>query len=115
VTVVETTVVIFFQIGLAALAAWALWSALRPRSACVVRIEGGVARIAGGKVTQAFLHEIGETCRRHGVTDAVIRGAAKGGRIALVFSGDMPPPCKQQLRNLWALSGWSGGPRKGPH
>jgi hypothetical protein len=109
------TVAFILLLGLVALAAWALWSLIRTQYAFIVRIEAGTPRIAGGKVTQAFLHEIGETCRRHGVTDAEIRGTAKGGRIALVFSGDLPPPCQQQLRNLWALSGWSAGSRQRRH
>ena len=32
--------------------------------------------------------------------------------VALAFSGDIPPSCRQQLRNLWHLSGWSAGPSR---
>jgi hypothetical protein len=60
-------------------------------------------------VTQAFLAQIGETCGRHGVRHGVVRGVVKGRRIALAFSQAMPSACQQQLRNLWALSGWSAG------
>ncbi len=92
---------------LVALVAWALWSASRPRSAFVIRIVAGAPRVAQGTVTPAFLHEVGQTCRRHGVSDAVVRGLVRGQRIALAFSGGMPEPCRQQLRNQWGLSGWS--------
>jgi len=92
---------------LVALSAWALWSASRPRSAFVIRIEGGVPRVAGGTVTRAFLQHVGQACGRHGVSHAVVRGVVRGQRIALVFSAGMPEPCRQQLRNLWGLSGWS--------
>ena len=104
---------LFLQLGLAALVAWALWLALRPRPAFVVRIKGGVLRVTRGTVTRSFLHQIAETCSRHGVSHGVVRGVVKGRRITLAFTGRMPPACQQQLRNLWALSGWSVGPRLG--
>ena len=102
---------VLLQLGLAALAVWALWTALRPRFAFVVRIKGGVPRVARGTVTRAFLQEIAETCSRHGVTNGVVRGIVKGQRITLAFTRSMPPPCQQQLRNLWGVSGWSIGTR----
>jgi len=98
-------------LALVALAAWALWSASRPRPAFVIRIVRGVPKVARGTVTRAFLQEVGETCGRHGVSDAVVRGEVRGRRIALAFSGGMPEPCRQQLRNLWGLSGWSAADR----
>ena len=39
---------LFLLLGLATLVAWALWTALRPRSAFVIRIKGGVPRVARG-------------------------------------------------------------------
>jgi hypothetical protein len=104
--------VVVLQLGLAALVVWALWTALRPRSAFIVRIKGGVPRVAEGTVTRAFLQEIAETCERHGVSHGVVRGVVKGQRITLAFPRGMPPPCQQQLRNIWALSGWSVGTRR---
>jgi hypothetical protein len=103
--------VVVLQLGLAALVVWALWSALRPRSAFIVRIKGGVPRVTRGTVTRAFLQEIAETCGRHDVSNGVVRGVVEGRRITLAFTRGMPPPCQQQLRNLWALSGWSAGAR----
>ncbi len=32
---------------------------------------------------------------------------AEGRRIVLTFSGHVPETCRQQLRNIWNLSGWS--------
>jgi hypothetical protein len=43
------------------------------------------------------------------VSHGLVRGVVKGRRITLAFTRGMPPPCQQQLRNLWALSGWSVG------
>jgi hypothetical protein len=102
---------LFLKLGLMALAAWGLWSVCRPRSAFVVRIKGGVPRVAEGKVTQAFVYQIREACSRHQVGHGVVRGVIKGGRIALSFSRGIPPTCRQQLRNLWTLTGWSTSPR----
>jgi len=102
---------LFLKLGLVALGALALWSVFRPRSAFVVRIKNGVPRVAKGTVTQAFLHQIGETCSRHHVRHGVVRGVIKGRRIALSFSRGIPPTCQQQLRNLWTLTGWSTSPR----
>jgi len=98
-------VALFLQIGLATLVASALWIALRPRGAFVIRIKGGVPRVARGTVTRGFLTEVGETCERHRVRRGVIRGESRGRRIVLGFSGGIPAGCQQQLRNLWALSG----------
>jgi hypothetical protein len=99
------------QLGLAALVGFALWIALRPRAAFVVRIKQGVPRVARGTVTRSFLQEIADTCSRHGVSHGVIRGVVKGRRITLAFQSGMPPACQQQLRNLWAISGWAVGGR----
>jgi hypothetical protein len=107
----KSLMALLFQLGLAALAAWGLWTALRPRSVFVVRIKGGVPRVVRGTVTRAFLLQIGETCKRHGVSRGSVRGVAKGQTIAIACAGSMPPACQQQLRNLWALSGWSAVPR----
>jgi hypothetical protein len=98
---VWNAVAILLQLGVAALVAWALWTALRPRSAFVVRVRGGAPQVIRGTVSRAFLHEIGETCTRHGVTDGLVRGVVTRGRVALAFSTGIPPHCRQQLRNLW--------------
>ena len=97
--------VLFLQLALVALVLLALWTALRPRSAFVVSVERGVPRVIKGTVTREFRQQIGETCRRHGVHKFVIRGVANRGRITLTFSSGIPAACRQQLRNLWALSG----------
>lgn len=101
-----------FLLALVLIVVWGLYSVIHPRPVFVVRVEDGKARVVRGKVTQAFLQEIGETCDRHGVKRGGVRGVANGSRIALAFSGDIPPSCRQQLRNLWHLSGWSAGPSR---
>jgi Protein of unknown function (DUF3634) len=101
---------LILELGLVILGAVVIYAAWRPRCAFVVRITDGAPRVAKGTVTKAFVQEIGETCKRHSVQNGVVRGVVQGRRIALGFSRGLPPPCRQQLRNLWAISGWSAGP-----
>ena len=92
---------------LTALVLWGLWSAARPRAAFVVRIARGEPRVLRGTVTSSFVQEVREICGRNKVDHGEVRGVPKDGRIALEFSDGIPPPCRQQLRNLWFMSGWS--------
>lgn len=91
---------------------WILWRSARPRPAFVVRVEDGEPRPESGTVTAAFLQEVREILARHGVRTARILGQARGGRIGLVFSREIPPAACQQLRNYWALAGWNAGRAK---
>jgi Protein of unknown function (DUF3634) len=98
---------LLLTVALTALILWALFSVARPRPAFVVRLESGVPRVARGTVTPAFVAEVAEVCRRHGVQNGTVIGIVNDRRIALAFSGDITPNCRQQLRNLWSISGWS--------
>jgi hypothetical protein len=92
---------------------WLLFTVCRPRPVFVVRIRDGVPRAVRGQVTRGFLQDVAETCARHGVRDGEVRGLAAGRRIGLTFSGGIPNRCRQQIRNLWGVSGWSAmGPSK---
>jgi hypothetical protein len=104
-------VIVFFELALVALVVWGIWVACHPRATFVVQIRDGVPRVTRGQVTRAFVQEVGEVCQRHAVRSGEVRGVTDGPRIALTFSGDLPGPCRQQLRNLWNLSGWSSGGR----
>jgi hypothetical protein len=88
----------------------ALWFAMQPRCAFVVRINQGHPKAVRGKVTAAFLDQIRETCQQHGVENGTIRGLIHGKRIALNFSRNLPSSGQQQLRNWWANWGWSAKP-----
>jgi hypothetical protein len=102
---------LFLQLGLAAIVAYALWFALRSRPAFVIKIKGGSPRVAHGTVTRGFAREVGDICAQHRVKSGLVKGVARGGRISLEFSRAIPPGCRQQLRNLWAISGWPAQPR----
>jgi hypothetical protein len=93
---------------------WGLYSACLPRPIFVVRIIDGVPRTARGTVTRGFLRDVAEICTHNGVRRGEIRGIASGRRINLAFSGDMPEAWRQQLRNIWNMSGWSATGPSGP-
>jgi hypothetical protein len=90
--------------GLIVFIGWVVWSICRSRFTFEVRVKDGVPELVRGDVANSFLQEIAEVCTRHGVRDGVVRGVSRGERIALSFSGDLPAPCQQQLRNIWNLA-----------
>ena len=94
-------------VALAAGLIWAVYSVARPRPAFIIKIESGAPRVARGTVTPAFVAEVAEVCRRHGVQHGTVTGVVNDRRIALAFSGDIPRTAGQQLRNVWSISGWS--------
>ena len=104
----------WIMLALAVLAGWGGYGALRPRPLFVVRIRDGVPRAARGKVTRAFLRDVAEICVQHDVRRGEIRGLAAGRRIDLAFSAGIPGPCRQQIRNLWGVCGWSATGPTGP-
>jgi hypothetical protein len=102
---------LLLKLVIVALVAWAFWAAFQPRRAFVVRVAGGEPRTVKGVVTPAFLAQLRDVCRQHGVQSGAVRGLVRGRRIALAFSGGVPPAARQQLRNWWAFSGWPAPPR----
>lgn len=76
---------------------------LYAQAAFIVRIRAGVPRVVKGKVTEAFLHDLAELCRKHGVDRGLVRGIRGRQRISLAFSPGIPPTCRQQLRNVWVM------------
>jgi Protein of unknown function (DUF3634) len=96
--------------ALAAVVAWGIWVAVRPRAVFVIRIRDGKPRAVSGTVTRGFLRDIAEICERTGLRRGTVRGVLEGERVVLGFSGDVPDRCRQMFRNLWNLSGWSVRP-----
>src|SRR5687768_4129050 len=95
----------FVSRGIAILVAIGLvWLIFRPRYDLVIKIREGKPVVTKGKITGAHLQIVEETCARHGIQTGWI-GAVRAGkrRQALRFSGNIPPECRQQLRNLWPV------------
>jgi hypothetical protein len=90
-----------------------LWFAFRGQYVFVVRVTAGRPRGVRGKVTDAFLQEVGEVFRQHGLTRGAVRGVARDRWISLAFSGNVPASCRQRLRNFWAMHGWPAKPPEG--
>jgi len=88
---------------------WGLWRAGQPRRVFVVRITDGKPQAVTGRVTPAFLARVREVAAEHGVKSGRVWGLARGTWIHLGFSRQIAAPGRQQLRNWWAVSGWSAG------
>ena len=84
-----------------AIAAVIVQAALMPRYQFVVQIDGDKLTIKKGKVRADFVDEARAVCQEFGITSGWIGGVKRGKSIALRFSGNIPPPCQQRLRNLW--------------
>ncbi len=97
---------LIFPLALVVLVAWGLWQGLSPRCIFRVRVRHSMAQATHGVVTPAFLRQVSEICNQHQVQSAVIRGIVRGQRIILTFSYNLPPACRQQLRNCWSIAGW---------
>jgi hypothetical protein len=91
------------KLVLVALAVATVWWIIQPRYIFIVRIAQGVPRATKGKVTAAFLHQIDQACSEYKVSRGWVGGVPRGRQIALAFSRGMPPPCRQRIRNLWAM------------
>jgi hypothetical protein len=91
---------------------WAVWAVSQPRCLFTVRIVGGEPIAAKGVVTPAFIGHVRDLCREYSLEHGSIRGLARGPRISLAFSREIPTEARQALRNWWAISGWLAVPRR---
>jgi hypothetical protein len=90
-----------------------VWFFSTPDAVFVVRFGSGNAVATSGHVTGAFLATVDEIAREFAILSGEVRGVARGRRIALRFSSNVPPSARQRLRNWWAEYGWSP-PRRRP-
>lgn len=93
------------KIVIIALVAGIFWWVLQPRYLFVVTIENGIPRVTRGKVTVAFLQQLGQACAEMGLSHGWIGGVYRGRYITLVFSRSIPSHLQQRFRNLWSLRG----------
>jgi hypothetical protein len=84
-----------------AIIVWWMWNS---RYESVVRVVQGRTRVARGKVPAWFLADIADAFARSNLNSARVRGVRKGHCVSLIFSRNVPPGVRQQLRNLWQMS-----------
>lgn len=81
------------------------WYLLRPPVVFVIRYRGGKPRVVRGRLTESSLRAIDDICQQSGVQLGSITALPMGNRqFRLKFTGNVPPGCQQQLRNM-ALTG----------
>ena len=97
---------------IAVVLAAAAWAAANPPAVFVVRVRDGVPRATKGTVTGPFLAAVAEVFQEFRLRAGEVRGVARGSRITLRFSANVPPAARQRLRNWWSVSGWSARPRR---
>ncbi|HEY1190862.1 MAG TPA: DUF3634 family protein [Gemmata sp.] len=87
---------------------WGVLRSSRPRPLFAVRLINGEPRATVGTVTAPFLARVREVAAEHRIATGSVWGVVRsGGRVSLKCSGHFPPGAQQQLRNWWAVSGWT--------
>lgn len=90
-------------LGLVLVFGYFLWTAFKPQCAFVIAIRDGVARLARGKATQAFVDAVSEVCGECDLQRGEVRGIRQKHGLRLEFSWQVPAPCRQRIRNIWAM------------
>lgn len=80
-----------------------LWTAFKPQYAFVIAIRAGAARLTHGKATQAFIDAVSEVCGECELLRGEVRGIRQKHGLRLEFSRHVPAPCRQRIRNIWAM------------
>lgn len=86
-------------------AAVAWWQVGARGRVFVVRVRDRTPVVVKGKVSQAFVIELKDLLKRHGVRRGSIYGVRRGRAVLLSFSAGIPKSARQALRNVWALHG----------
>jgi hypothetical protein len=93
--------IVFGAIVLAA--AGLSWGITTRRRVFVIRIREGVPVLVRGKVSPAFVAEVGDVVKRFDIRRGAIYGVPKRGKVGLGFSRSIPAKCHQALRNVWTM------------
>jgi hypothetical protein len=87
----------------AAVAGFAAWQVTTRGRVFSIRIRDGIPRLVRGRVSPAFVTEIGDVLSRHRVRRGTIFGVNKRGMVSLGFSNSIPNSSRQALRNVWTI------------
>lgn len=79
------------------------WVLASRRRVFVIRIRDGVAVLVRGKVSPAFVAEVGDVVKRFNIRHGAIYGVPKRGKVGLSFSRSVPATSHQALRNVWTM------------
>ena len=74
---------------------------LRPRALCVVKVKGGVAKLAKGRAPRGFLEscqQIADDCK---AAEGKVRIVSRRGGVSFLFSRGIPKRSRQRIRNAW--------------
>jgi Protein of unknown function (DUF3634) len=77
------------------------WFCFSGRYEFHVRITPGSMKLTTGKLTLDSLSQLREICAEWQLKRGWIGGVRRGKRLRLMFSRNVPPGCRQQMRNLW--------------
>jgi hypothetical protein len=80
-----------------------VWLILQPRYLFAIQIKNGKARRLKGRVPGGFMEDVEHISQENALTSGSIRGIARGKRIGLSFSRQIPRDVCQKLRNAWNL------------
>ena len=89
------------EIAVVGFCLWLAWVALAPKPVFKIRFAKGALRVTRGKVTPDFQLQVAEIFRQWQIRRGWLAAVRRERRMTLVFSHNVPPGCRQQLRNLW--------------
>ncbi len=78
-----------------------VWWLVRPHFAFVIEIERNRIERTRGDAERPFLMEVDDICREYQIRHGWVRAIQVQGWTKLTFSGDIPPDCRQRIRNTW--------------
>jgi hypothetical protein len=90
-------------IGLGLVVVW--WFA-HPRIAFTLFVEGNKLDRVRGDAPRQFLMDVDDICRQFNIRRGTVRALQIRNWNRLVFSSDIPPECRQRIRNTWTAHLW---------
>jgi len=79
-----------------------------PRTAFLIEIADGEARLRKGKISHRLVEELSSIVAESKIARGEIRGIDQVGRSSIRFSREIPEAFRQRFRNLWSIHMKSG-------